>query len=95
MEIVFELHQTGSTGERRRLYMGREGEANTKTIGMAQVNLDCLRKLRGKHVNVFVYSYGKKICNKASHTKFSAKLLIPEKRDRANAVSVMELVEEL
>lgn len=75
-----------------------QDQGNKKTITMTQVNLDCLRKLRGKHVNVFVYSYGKKVCNKPLHAKFSAKLLIPEKRDRANAdntVSLMEMVGQL
>lgn len=69
-----------------------------KAIPMTQVDVDCLRKLRGKHINVHVYSYGKKICNKSIHTKFSAQLLIPEKRDRANAdntVSLMEMVGQL
>lgn len=75
-----------------------QDQGSKKTITMTQVNLECLRKLRGKHVNVFVYSYGKKICNKTFHTKFAAKLLVPEKRDRANAdntVSMMELVGQL
>ncbi|XP_037052551.1 uncharacterized protein LOC119086080 [Bradysia coprophila] len=69
-----------------------------KVTPVSQVSVDFLRKLRGKHVNVYVYSYGKKICNKAAHTKFSAQLLIPEKRDRANAdstVSLMEIVSKL
>lgn len=75
-----------------------QDQTSKKTIPMAQVNLECLRKVRGKHVNVFVYTYGKAICNKGMHTKFSAKLLIPERRDRANAdstVSLMEMVSKL
>lgn len=75
-----------------------QDQGSKKNIPITQVNVDCLRKLRGKHVNVFVYSYGRKICNKAMHTKFSSKLLVPEKRDRANAdntVSLMEMVTKL
>lgn len=75
-----------------------QDQGSKKTIITTQVNVDCLRKLRGKHVNVFVYSYGKKICNKTLHTKFSAKLLVPAQRDRANAdntVSLMEMVGQL
>lgn len=75
-----------------------QDQGSKKTITMAQVNLDCLRKLRAKHVNVFVYSYGKKNCNKTLHIKFSAKLLMPAQRDRANAdntVSMMDLVRQL
>lgn len=75
-----------------------QDQGSKKTITTTQVNLDCLRKLRGKRVNVFVYSYGKKICNKTLHTKFAAKLLVPAQRDRANAdntVSLMELVGQL
>lgn len=73
-------------------------QGSRKVLTMSQVNVDCVRKLRGKNVNVFVYSYGKKICNKTNHTKFSAQLLVPEKRDRANAdstVSLMEMVGQL
>lgn len=75
-----------------------QDQTSKKTIPVVQVNLECLRKIRGKHVNIFVYTYGKVICNKAMHTKFSAKLLIPEIRDRANAdstTSVMALVKQL
>lgn len=75
-----------------------QDQTSKKTIPMAQVNLECMCKVRGKHVNVFVYTYGKAICNKALHTKFSAKLLIPERRDRANAdstASLMEMVSKL
>lgn len=69
-----------------------QDQGNKKTTPISQVNLECLRKVRGKHVNVFVYSYGKAICNKSLHTKFSAKLLIPERRDRANADSTASLM---
>ncbi len=75
-----------------------QDQGSKKTITTTQINTDCLRKLRGKHVNVFVYSYGKRICNKTLHTKFSAQLLVPAQRDRANAdntVSLMELVGQL
>lgn len=79
-------------------FIALQDQGTKKVIPMAQVNADCLRKLREKHVNVFVYSYGKAICNKTMHTQFLAKLILPEKRDRANAdntVSVMNLVAEL
>ncbi|KAG4065357.1 hypothetical protein HA402_005592 [Bradysia odoriphaga] len=75
-----------------------QDQTSKKTTPVAQVNLESMRKVRGKHVNVFVYTYGKVICNKAMHTKFSAKLLVPERRDRANAdstVSLMEMVGKL
>lgn len=75
-----------------------QDQGSKKTTTMTQVTVDWLRKIRGKHVNVFVYTYGKRVFNKTLHTKFSAQLLAPAQRDRANAdntVSLMELVGQL
>lgn len=86
------------TGSEIDKFVVLQDQTSKKTIPMSQVNLECLRKVRGKQVTVFVYTYGKAICNKAMHTKFSAKLLIPERRDRANAdstASLMEMVSKL
>lgn len=57
-----------------------------------------LARMRNKHINVMVHVYGRQICNKSVHGKFTSKLLQPEQRDRANAnntQSLMEMVERL
>lgn len=63
-----------------------------------QINTTLLARLRNKHVNIMVHVYGRQICNKSVHGKFTVKLLQPEQRDRANADnthSLMALVEVL
>lgn len=57
-----------------------------------QITTTLLARLRNKHVNIMVHVYGRQICNKSIHGKFSAKLLQPEQRDRANADSTQSLM---
>lgn len=63
-----------------------------KTYSIEQINTSLLARLRNKHVNVMVHVYGRQICNKSVHGKFTAKLLQPEQRDRANADSTQSLM---
>lgn len=42
-----------------------QDQGNKKTFATTQVSVD---KMRGKQVNEFVYTYGKKICNKRHYT---------------------------
>lgn len=63
-----------------------------------QINTTLLARWRNKHVNIMVHVYGRQICNKSIHGKFTVKLLQPEQRDRANAdntQSLMAMVEVL
>lgn len=41
-------------------FLTLQDKVSKKTILVTELDFDSLRKLRGKHVNVFVYSYGKK-----------------------------------
>lgn len=75
-----------------------QNRGNRKTFSMDQVNSALLTKLRDKEVNVYVYTYGTNICNKAIHSNFESALLIPEQRDRAQAdstVALMDMVSQL
>lgn len=69
-----------------------------KAYLVEQVNTTLLARLRNKHINVMIHVYGRQICNKSVHGKFTLKLLQPEQRDRANAnntQSLMAMVERL
>lgn len=57
-----------------------------------QITTTLLVRLRNKHVNIMVHAYGRQIFNKSVHGKFTAKLLQPEQRDRANADSTQSLM---
>lgn len=63
-----------------------------KAYSIDQINTTLLARLRNKHVNVMVHVYGRQICNKNVHGKFTVKLLQPEHRDRANADSTQSLM---
>lgn len=63
-----------------------------KAYSTDQITTTLLARLRNKQVNIMVHVYGRQICNKSVHGKFTAKLLQPEQRDRANADSTQSLM---
>ncbi len=69
-----------------------------KTYLVSQIDSDALRKMRNKHVNVMVHTYGRSVSSKSVHQKVTAMLLQPANRDRAGAhstVSLLDLVRQL
>lgn len=69
-----------------------------KAYLVEQVNTTSLARLRNKQINVIIHVYGRQICNKSVHGKFTLKLLQPEQRDSAkanNTQSLMAMVERL
>lgn len=64
-----------------------------KTFLVSQVGSDALRKMRNKHVNVMVHTYGRSVSSKSVHQKVTAMLLQPANRDRAGAHSTVSLLD--